>query len=185
MIATRLTALLLALGLTAAPLVGCNGDDAEEGTDTETTSEAEQSESESADAEGVAGEMASLQKDLYDVILSIETVEDAEAADPKVEAIYTEMADLIREHANDPSLAAAQSDPATREYEQKMQEHMMKISTENPQLGLAIGSLMMKHIDKLTAAAGDILEGQDLEALDEAGKALDDAEKALEGLSGE
>lgn len=183
MIATRLTALLLALGLTAAPLVGCNGDDAEEGTDTETTSEAEQTES--ADAEGVAGEMASLQKDLYDVIVSIETVEDAEAADPKVEAIYTKMADLIREHANDPSLAAAQSDPASVEYQEKMQEHVMKISTENPELGLAIGSLMMKHIDKLTDAAGDILEGQDLEALDEAGKALDDAEKALEGLSGE
>jgi len=183
MTATRLTALLLALGLMATPLVGCGGDDEEEGTDTETTSEVEQGES--TDAEGVAGEMASLQKDLYDVILSIESVEDAEAADPKVEAIYTRMADLIREHANDPNLAAAQSDPATREYEKKMQDHMMKISTENPELGLAIGTLMMKHIDKLTAAAGDILESQDLEALDEAGKALDDAEKALEGLSGE
>lgn len=183
MIASRLTALLLALGLTAVPLVGCGGDEEEERTDTEMTSEVE--ESESAGGEGVAGEMASLQKDLYDVILSIETVEDAEGADPKVEEIYTKMADLIREHANDPSLAAAQSDPAAREYEQKMQEHMMKISTENPELGLAIGSLMMKHIDKLTAAAGDILESQDLEALDEAGKALDDAENALEGLSGE
>jgi hypothetical protein len=183
MIATRLTTLLLALGLSTVPIFGCGGDEEEEGTESEMSSDVDQTESEGGD--GVAGEMASLQKDLHDVILSIETVDDAEAADPKVEAIYTQMADLIRKYANDPSLASAQSDPAAREYEQKMQDHLMKISTENPQLGLAIGSLMMKHIDKLTDAAGDILGSQDLEVLDEAGKALDDAEKALEGLSGE
>ena len=184
MIASRLTALLLALGLIAAPLTGCGGDDEADGADTEETTEAQEVES-SPSAEGVAGEMASLQKELYEVILGIETVEDAEAADPKVEEIYTKMADLIRTHANDPAMAAAQADPAAREYEQKMQEHITKISTENPQVGLAIGSLMMKHLDKLTEAATDIMNSQDIEGLEEAGKALEEAEQALDKLSGE
>lgn len=180
----KIFSLLFAIGLLGLPVTGCGGEEEEEGTDTEVSLETED---QGNDASGAASSMASLQKDLYDVIIGIETVEDAEAADGEVGEIFTEMADLIRKYGDDPeAAAAAQNDPQTKELEQKMQDHIQKISMKDPKVGLAIGQLMLRHSDKVMKAATEVLDSDDMSrALEEAGAALDDAEKALEGLSGE
>ncbi len=173
----------LLLGLLAAPLTGC-GDDAEgENAEADQTGETVESDLGSEGGES----MASLQKDLYDVIMKIETVEDAKAADAEVGAIFSKMADQIRASADNPDAAMdQQNDPEYLEYQEKMTDHIQKISMESPMVGLEIGKLMMKHSDKIMSAASEMLDSDEMKgALKDASEALEDAEKALKGLSGD
>ncbi len=174
----------LFLMLFAAPLIGCGGD--EEAADGDTT-EADGSTDEAGESSGDGGSMASLQKELYETILAIETVEDAKAADEKIGEIFSGMADLMREMKDDPQAAMAmQNDPEYTKYSDMMTEHIEKISTEDPMVGLEIGTIMLKHADKVMEAATEMLDSDEMsDALEEAGEALEEAEKALDDLSGE
>ena len=83
---TKLFSLLLALGLIGYTAAGC-GKDAEADTAgdadaTEETAATNEASDDASASSGAAGDMASLQRELNEIILSLETVEDVEAADP-------------------------------------------------------------------------------------------------------
>lgn len=183
MIARYTLGAFLLLGLLAAPISGCGGDDDSDGAEAGETSEGVESEGGSEDGHS----MASLQKELYEAVLKIETVEDAKAADAEIGAIFSKMADQIRRSADDPTAAMEQqNDPEYAEYQEKMSDHIQKISMSSPMVGIEIGKLMMKHSDKIIDAASELLDSDEVKgALDDASDALEDAEKSLKGLSGD
>lgn len=125
--------------------------------------------------------MLALQRELNRIIRGIKSVEDVEAADPKIGAIFEAMAAAITASAEDPEMAVAQNDPEARKLEEEMTKHIEEITTRNPDVGIALAGVMLKHSHKLLDAATALME--DLETsgeLDEARKALEDAATELE-----
>ncbi len=175
-------------------LVACGDKAGDEGTEAERV-EGEQTEqtvaeSTTADATTAEGEgtsrMLELRKELMEILLNIETVEDAKAADASIGKVFDGMVDVIEGYKDNPAAASAvQNDPEVRELERRMNEHMQKVSAENPKVGLEIASIMMKHSGKLMKASMELMQSEQVqEAMKGAQKQLEDVSKQLEKAKG-
>lgn len=180
----KLFSLLLALGLIGYTAAGC-GKDAEADTsgDADATEETAATDDASESSGGESGDMVSMQTELNQIILSLETKEDVEAADPKIGALFDKMATMMKEGANDPAMAAAQNSPESMKLQEEMSKHIQEISMKNPEVGIALAGVVAKHSKKLLDAATEMLDSPEMKKqLDEAGDALKEAQEELDKL---
>ena len=150
------TTLLLGLFTFSFVLVGCGDDKDGDAAGDDAGTEATSSES-SGSSDG--GSLGDLSKELYETLASIESVDDAKAAEGKIGEIFDNMAEQMREVKDDPSKAMEmQTDPTYMEYQEKMQEQITKLTTENPQIGMEIGRIMLDNSEKLMEVAQEMME---------------------------
>ena len=160
---------LLLLILSGSLLTAC-GDDSEGGVEeTKGGAEAEAAPESFATA-------ATLQKELYDAVVAIESVEDVASAETTVGSIVDRMAK---------SVGTIGDAGLYEEYQVKLAEHVEQISAEKPEVGIAIGTMLARLGNRLAGAAKDASEGES--ARDELRMVegdLQSAERRLQELSG-
>ena len=128
-----------------------------------------------------------LQEDLYNILIDINSVEDAKAADENIGEIFNKRALLMRSTSSDPSEALAmQDDPKFIEFEQKVNEQMDAIVSQDPRVGIEVTEIMLKHGKKLIDALTETHREQNLDkAFNELGKELQETKEKIEKLKGE
>ena len=144
-------------------IVGC-GDD-KDGVDDDNEEQSEATSGSSEDfVEDFKDQMIDMSKQMLEVAEDVESVEDAEAAEPKIEKAMNDFAMLVDDLANNmdnmtmkeamalQKMQDIENDPEVKEWMQKADDAMAKLRTDHPDAAAKLEELGQKHSSKLQTA---------------------------------
>ena len=180
---------MLGMMLVSFTVVGCESDAEEAAEGEDTPAENVSAEEASGDAGDMKAAMLEMTREMYDIVQDVESIEDVEEADEEIGEIFDEMVENMRGAMKDPSAMMAmeqemQNDPEMKEWSEKMDAAMNKMKEEKPEVAAALEASIQKHAMKLMTLVGEAMQNLDPAAMEEAGKAMEEAAKeAMEDVN--